>query len=62
MAVWRLPVFRVVGRRRVDVHGQHLEPVRHFTGPVSGRYTARPIPKSDDQLPCQSAGGHRVGA
>jgi len=61
LAVRRLPVFRLVGRGRVDVHGQHPEPVRYIAGPVPGRHPARPVPKPDDQLPGQGAGSNRVG-
>jgi len=62
VAVRRLPVLRVAGRGRVDVHGQHPEPVRHIAGPVPGRHPAGAVPKPNDQFPGQGAGGNRMGA
>jgi len=62
VAVRRLPVLRVAGRGRVDVHGQHPEPMRHIAGPVPGRHPAGAISEPNDQFPCQGAGGDRVGA
>lgn len=61
MAVRRLPVFRVAGRGRVDVHGQYPEPVRHIAGPVPGRHPTGSVPEPDDQFPGEGFGGDRMG-
>lgn len=52
----------MVGRGRVDVHGQYFEPVCHIAGPVLGGHASSAVPESDDELPGKSAGGDRVGA
>lgn len=55
-------VFGMAGRRRVDVHRFHSEPVRHIPGPLRGGDAARELPFHHEQATSQGADSGPVGA
>lgn len=42
---WRRVVLHLAGCGRLDVHGLHLEPVRHLSGPLRGSNASSHVPQ-----------------
>ena len=53
-------MLHLAGRRRLDVHGQHPQPVRNQFGSVPGRHAARLLPVHHDAIPGQNPSGRRL--